>query len=195
MFVIQIGAADGKHDYHRGVDEVWELVTKKNWKCYLIEPNPETFGKLLDNYSTLTRPLGDILMMQCAVANYNGKSDFYVTPDAPEASTLLFTILDKKDYHNGTTKKTEKITIQCKRLQSIIEEQHLPLPDYLVIDAEGCDGDIIEDLDLDKYPIPRIRFEFSHIEDAQLGRVCLKLIKHEYVLSHDKADIIAKKDI
>ena len=72
------------------------------------------------------------------------------------------------------------------------------VPDYLVIDAEGYDGTILEMLDLDKYQIPKIRFEFAHLEhgevqQAQLGRVCLKLIKDGYVLSHDMADIIAEK--
>ena len=46
---------------------------------------------------------------------------------------------------------------------------------------------------LNKYPIPKIRFEFTHIYFDQLGKVCLKLLKAGYVLEHDKADIVATK--
>jgi len=82
--------------------------------------------------------------------------------------------------------------VPCTHIHTVLDDYGTP--DYLVIDAEGFDGLILESLNLDQYPIHKIRFEFSHMDDDQLGRVCLKLIKQDYVLSHDKADIVAEKE-
>ena len=51
MFVVQIGAYDGVSDVHRDMDTVYDLITKRGWQGTLIEPNPEAFAQLKQNYA------------------------------------------------------------------------------------------------------------------------------------------------
>jgi FkbM family methyltransferase len=190
MLVIQIGASDGKFDYHRGVDEVYELITKHNWNGILLEPNPRHFQELLETYKNHKE---NVLLLEYAIAERVGEVKFFDC-ELDGASTLIENVLARNNYHDGKSKNYTAITVNSLDINTFLERYTYNIvPDYLVIDAEGMDGTIIEMLDFEKYPIPKIRFEFSHILMEQLGRVCLKLIKLDYILIHDKADIIAIK--
>lgn len=189
MFVIQIGAQDGISDCHRGVDEVWTGVTKLGWHGVLVEPSPKHFNELSDNYKDY---IDKVVLCNYAINTYNGKTIFYDCEETG-ASTLIESVLIKNNYHDGKAKNYKQITVPCITINTLLEQYGVP--EYLIIDTEGFDGCIIEELDFTKYPIPKIRFEFSHITEEQLGRVCLKLIKLDYVLSHDMADIIAQRTV
>jgi FkbM family methyltransferase len=190
MFVVQIGGADGKTDSHRDVDEVWELVTEKGWRAVILEPSPRHFKQLKQTYKKEEK----VSLLEFAVAEHHGTTTFYDC-ELFGASTLIEKVLEKNHYHDGKSKNYKPITVECTHINTLLTQ--FGTPDYLVIDAEGYDGYIIEMLDLKQFQIPKIRFEFAHIEhgpeqQAQLGRVCLKLIKAGYKLEHDKADIVAK---
>lgn len=193
--IMQIGAADGKIDAHRGIDEVYTLLKNTNSNIgVLFEPNPVLYKKLIENYDKEIKE-GRVVCYNVAISDCNNLNmPFYcVIGDMEQASTCNESILTKKNYYDGKTKEYDTIIVSAIDINKAIEYDGMP--DYLVIDAEGYDGNILEHLNLNKYPIPKIRFEFSHMEEAQLGRVCLKLLKREYVLSHDGADIVAKKII
>jgi FkbM family methyltransferase len=181
MFVIQIGASDGKYDYHRTIDEVWTGITQLGWTGVLIEPNPRHFIQLQQTYRDY---LNKIKLLNCAINIYDGNTTFYDCVIDGNSSLKEEIVLKNSINY-------KPITVDCKTINTLL--WMTGIPDYLVIDAEGSDGDILEDLDFIKYPIKKIRFEFSHLDMKQLGRVCLKLIKLDYILSHDKADIVAEK--
>jgi FkbM family methyltransferase len=196
MFVIQIGAGNGNTDKHRGVDEVWEGVTQHGWKAVILEPSPKHFYNLERNYYGY-REAGteQVILLQMAVAEYRGIIDFYDC-EMDETSTLIEKVLARNNYHNGKTKNYQKIEVLCTTINDLL--QTYGLPDYLVVDTEGFDCNIVNMLDLKHYPIPKIRFEFSHMERdqdalAELGKACLKLIKADYTLTHDMADIVAER--
>lgn len=85
MFVIQIGAQDGKTDCHRGTDEIWIGITSKNWYGILIEPNPQHFKELSENYKNY---LNKVTLCNFAIAQYNGTIKFYDCEETG-ASTLI----------------------------------------------------------------------------------------------------------
>ena len=184
MFVIQIGGEDGITDSHRGVDEVYELVVNNKWYAVILEPNPRHFEDLKRNYKKEDR----VTLIPMAVSEEDKKVKFFDC-EMPGASTLIEDVLSKNNYHNGRSKNYKMIMVQGININTLLQQYNRP--DYLVIDAEGFDGTIIEMLDFKKFKIPKIRFEFSHIKMEQLGRVCLKLIKLDYTLTHDRADIVA----
>lgn len=188
MLIMQIGASDGKTDVHRGVDEVYKLINSRVDNLgILLEPNPEAFDQLVINYNNCN---GRVLLLNAGVLAENAYTDFYICQgEMTGASTCKEELVARNNYYNGKTKDAIKTKIWCYGINDLLKLFNLP--DYLVIDAEGCDGDIMEAIDLVRYRIPKIRFEFSHIKMEQLGRVCLKLIRANYVLSHDKADIVA----
>lgn len=182
MFVIQIGASDGKYDYHRGIDEVWDGIINHGWHGVLIEPNPRHFIELHQTYKEY---LDKVKLLNCAISTYDGTDTFYdCIIDGNSSLKEEIVLKNSKDY--------KPIIVNCQTINTLLSTTGIP--DYLVIDAEGSDGDIIEMLDFVNFPIPKIRFEFSHLSMEQLGRICLKLIKLDYNLSHEKADIIAIKE-
>jgi FkbM family methyltransferase len=185
MFIIQIGACDGKTDVHRNIDEIWTGVTQHGWHGILLEPNPRHFQQLQDTYRNY---LSRVELLNIAINKDGGTADFYDCAIHGNSSLKEnIVIKNSNDY--------KKITVRCITINNLLCGAKIKngLPNYLVIDAEGSDGDIIEDLDIKRFPIPKIRFEFAHMEMEQLGRVCLKLIKHDYTLTHSKADIIAEQ--
>ena len=64
-----------------------------------------------------------------------------------------------------------------------MKNNHISSVDYLSLDIEGMDYDVIINLDLEKFYIKNISFEHLHLSFLQKIRIILKLIKNQYFFS------------
>lgn len=99
----------------------------------------------------------------------------------------------------GKKEDMVKITTKSITFDTICENHHIKNIEYLQIDTEGFDSEIIEMIDFNKYKINEIRFEkwgfdkscfTAHNENIanKLGQSGMnitkeKLIKHNYTLT------------
>ena len=106
---------------------------------------------------------------------------FYCLEDAPNyqifSNSKLFV---KKHFPVGTIKKT---TIDCLRISDFLKNNDIINIDYLSIDIEGMDYDVLVNLDLDRIEIKNISFEHLHLNFWKKIKIVLKFIKYGYYFS------------
>jgi FkbM family methyltransferase len=123
-FFIDIGAGDGFNGSN--VRALWE----KGWMGMFIEPNKIAFKQLLEVYGSGERAI----LVHAAICTANGPVKFYEHPTSGWSS-LEPCLGDPKDYHAHT--------VLGLRLESL----NIPWKiDFLSIDAEGKDLEILETL-------------------------------------------------
>jgi len=125
------------------------LFYKLGYKGVLIEPDIKMFNKLKRK-----RPKDKVLKL--GVAEHSGDSVIYIM----EPSTLnTCSFEEAKSYERLGHKIIRKRKIQTKNINSIIKENFESYPNFLSIDVEGLDYEVITSLDLEEYKIDIICIE------------------------------------
>lgn len=167
---IQIGANVGNTPQ----DIIWPIVRKNNWSGIFIEPIPQAFTKLKENYSDLQNCYFENL----AISTYDGITDIYYEPewcnqDVIGGDTQIASIL----YEHSPTRNICKIQVPCVRFETLIKKYNLLDTSFelLQIDAEGYDAFILMDTDFTHILPKYIRFEAVHLRHG---------ISRENILDH-----------
>ena len=172
------------------------LLYKKNWKGINIDPNK--FSIELFNF---LRP--DDLNYNLAISNKGGQGEFYYQKKLSKLSTLKKAIAKGVFQENFKTKK-----ITTSRLTDLIDKTKFKNKkiDFLNVDAEGSDLDVLKSLNFDIYR-PKIicveiitnsslapGYQFSTVTKLEDSEIYKFLIKLNYsktwsgVFSHVFAD-------
>jgi len=166
-----------------------ELVNKN---IILIEPVPYIFKVLHENYLIKNSNNGNtnkIIGFNFAVSNKNDSLELYIPSEKNDFDTLPIWIHELCSIHKDHIYKhtsenypdliIDKINVLCFTLNTLIEKLNIKEIDYLIIDTEGHDYDILMDLDLTKIKPNKIRFESIHMDGSFLkGMKYIKLINH-----------------
>jgi FkbM family methyltransferase len=144
-----------------------EEITDKH--LVLIEPVRYYFQKLQENYADKARS-NHITFLNVAISNQNSTLDLYVPSldndfslFPPWASQLSSCVESHIPTHCPNL-KTEKITVPCYRIGTIIDNMKIQHIEYLLVDTEGHDYDILMDLDLTVVKPVHIIFENKHMD-------------------------------
>jgi len=136
------------------------LESELGWQGISVEPLPRAYQELKKNRNCIT--------INGAVAEYDGKTSFYAISGGPE---MLSGIPDKYDRrHKRRVRKNlkrqnataEEITVPCFRLDTILKEHDIDHIDYLSIDTEGGELDILKSIDFNAVPISLISVENNY---------------------------------
>ena len=125
--VIQIGAHKGQE-----VKQFLSLKPKPN-KILLIEANPCFAEKLREQYKEESR----IKVVSCAIYHLNGQTTLNIAADDGRCSSLLPLKIITELYPD--IKKTDEVVVDCKRLDTLLEEMNEIVSDYnyLNMDIQG----------------------------------------------------------
>lgn len=155
-FFVDVGAHDGK-----SINNTLYFENTHNWTGINIEPIKKVYDKLVIN-----RP--KCININCAVCNNNGKTEFICNTGYTE---MLSGIKDTYDirHNERLTKeiklkggKTEIITVNTKKLETICDENNISHINYLSIDVEGGEFEVIKSINFDKVFIDVIGFEDNY---------------------------------
>lgn len=189
---------------NNGNDMFRELVLKNMPDCIiLVEPNEKLINEIKQNYSGIE----NVYIYSNAIY-YNDDEiiELYTPGKNGIAGTradngiiytdLHFSLLPMNDW--GNKNDMVKITSKSITFDKICDIHSITNIDYLQIDTEGFDSEIIKMIDLSKYKINTIRFEkwgfkperFTnyHNEKADdlgengMNNAINKLIKHNYTI-------------
>jgi FkbM family methyltransferase len=166
-YFIEIGANDGLN-----LSNSLMLERDFFWNGVLVEPNSKAFQSLQSSRSNIK--------LNYAVSD---KSDSVV--EFKEYKDSLFSCISEKN--TGRYKDDFDIkTIQTITLTEIFKRYCLPKQiEYLSIDTEGNEFEIIKDFDFDMYKVKTISIEHNHdLKKANLIRN--KLLQHNYLELKEK---------
>jgi FkbM family methyltransferase len=140
----------GSHIGNTVNDHIFSKETK-NKNIILIEPVPYYFHKLRENYAEKSQN-NHITYMNVAVSNSDSMLDLYVpslendfSQFPPWASQLSSCVESHIPIHCPNL-KTEKISVPCYRIGTIMRDMSINHIEFLLVDTEGHDYDILMDL-------------------------------------------------
>ena len=92
----------------------------------------------------------------------------------------------RKHFKSG---KILKKLVKCKTLSTFLSQNSLKELEFLSLDIEGMDYDVLMNLNLKKFDIKNISFEHLHLSFFQKLLIIFKLIRHNYYFSGMGFDI------
>ena len=200
---VQIGTHNGNDDFNK-------LVGKENPDyVVLVEPNSDMVEQILDNYSYINED--KIKVENVAINTQSGPCEI-VIPKEPiplpdgglcEIGTTHYSLLPMDNWGNDFN----SIKVEGMTFSELCEKHSITEIDYLQIDTEGFDSQIILSIDFDKIKIKKLQYEYwpfesklyekRYGEDSQnyglngMEEVESKLVDLGYNLRFKQRDVVA----
>ena len=180
-FYVDVGAHDGV-----SINNTLYFEKHNNWSGINIEPIKEVFDKLVSN-----RP--NNININCAVCNNDGETEFLCNVGYTEMISGIkanfdnrhLERLERENAHYGST--TEVIKVNTKKLETILDENNISHINYLSIDVEGAEFEVIKSINFDKIFIDVIGFE-NNYNDTSVPIV--KYLENKgFIFIHNSLDI------
>jgi len=155
-FYVDVGAHDGIT-----FNNTLYFEKNNNWNGINIEPIKSVYDKLVSN-----RP--NNINLNYAICNNDGETDFLCNTGYTE---MLSGIKDNYDvrHHQRLQREneqmssiTEVIKVNTKKLETIFDENNISRVNYLSIDVEGAEFEVIKSINFDKVFIDIIGFENNY---------------------------------
>ena len=147
---------------------------KNRWVCLCIEPNPNLY-----RHMRMYRRLA----LNLACSNYDKKSApfqvYVVNQDNQEAISSL--VVDQRlvESHKGIIDKTYEIQVEVKKLDTILSKINIEKIDFISIDTEGTELDVLQGFDIARWK-PKLLVIENNFNDTELKEY---LSKFGYILS------------
>ena len=150
-FFIEIGASDGLQ-----LSNTYLLEKKYKWKGICCEPIPNNFEKLVIN-----RP--NCICFNEAVYNQSGLTLAF---DIANNCDLLSGIVEHIDKHKSTVNANKtSIQVQTISLLDVLNKANAPaFIEYMSLDTEGSEYEILKNFDFEKYTFGLIDVEHNYVE-------------------------------
>jgi FkbM family methyltransferase len=181
-FFVDVGA-------HNGISISNGLYFERinNWKGINVEPIKKIYDQLVVN-----RP--DCINLNCAISNTDGTAEFICNDGYTEMISGL-----KDNYHPSHFQRldyenkvmggvTSVINVETRRLESIFDEYGVKHVNYLSIDVEGAEFEVIKSINFDKVYIDVIGFENNYGDTT--APITKYLKDKRYVVMHSAMDIL-----
>lgn len=180
-FFMDVGAHDGKE-----INNTLYFEENNNWTGVNVEPIKKVYNDLVVN-----RP--NCININCAVCNNDGNTEFICNTGYTEMISGIKDSFD--DRHIQRLKKenkehnssTEIIKVETKKLETICDNHNISHINYLSIDVEGAEFEVIKSINFDKVYIDVIGFENNYIDTS------IPIIKYlqdkNYLVIHKSQDI------
>ena len=171
-----------------------QKLANNGWQGIMVEPNPQAFK----NMNRVMEEYDNVITLPYAVSDYDGMIEFGVSKQDHTDRAVRGMSSIVADNHKGgrifeyeTWSKQEfldkVIEVPCKRLDTIIYENEVRTIDFLKIDVEGHEMNIIEDYTWDVKPT-FIKMEHKHIDDIKAVDI---LQSQGYLTWTEREDIYA----
>lgn len=150
--------------YHPYKGSLTAKLYKKGWKGINIDLSKSS----IDLFNLVRKK--DI-NLNLAVSDFNGLTSYFENSPINQQNSLIKTNYNQK-----------KIETECKNLNLILEENKFEKFEYLNIDVEGSEQNVINGIDLSKYKPILITIENNslHIKDYIECEIYKILIKNNY---------------
>jgi FkbM family methyltransferase len=161
---VQIGANTGE-------DQFRDWVLANDPRGLMIEPVPAVFKTLKQNYARCS----NLSFENIAIGTKTERRSFYYLKDTagmpPYASEIgsfdrehPLAVARKNGFYDRALEEITSIDVPCLTFADLMAKYSIKRIDRLVIDAEGCDVDILNSIDHEEVEIGSIVFEYKHAD-------------------------------
>lgn len=153
-FFVEVGANNPIN-----LSQTWHLA-QEGWRGILVEPIPELCREL-----RAKRPDSVVVEVACGAPSAPTTASFTVAMDSGK-STLSSEFLDKR------SDVAMQITVNVKPLNDILQEEGVEQIDFVSIDVEGTQFDVIQGFDIQRWN-PRLLLVEDHLLDTKTHKLIL----------------------
>lgn len=137
--VVDVGAADGATYSNSRF-----LIRDHGWRGVMIEPEPRQFAQLADLY----RDSVNARVIQAAAASVEGVAQLW---PAEMGSTMVAEWRDRIERTIPGLRYGKPVPVRTAPLTVLLDEVRCPAIDFLSVDAEGMDLDILRSMDWSRW--------------------------------------------
>lgn len=180
-FFVDVGAHNGKQ-----INNTLYFEEKNDWTGINVEPLTEVYQELIKN-----RP--NCINLNCAISDKDGTADFIKNTGYTEMLSGLRSAYDPRHFHRRDREieikggSTKVVKVETKRLETVFDEHNVKRVNYLSIDVEGAEFNVIRSINFDKVFIDVIEFENNY--DDNSVPIVGYLQKKGYKIIHKNMDI------
>ena len=192
---------------HIGVHIKDEITKIKNSSILLVEPVPHNLEAIKKNLSEFD----NIYIEPVAISSINEKKNFYFVKNSSISKLKKHWAsgigsFNKSHLLNHKSKRflikdedIEKVSIQTIRFKDLTKKYSITEIDKILIDVEGFEYEILNDIDLNETKINSILFEYKHFDGyfktgEKLEKILKKFEENNYETSKvDEENILAIK--
>ena len=169
-FFVEFGATDGIN-----FSNTYMLEKEFNWNGILVEPAKVWWKELLKNRpNVVTESL-------CVWKESNVNIEFNEAKSSQISTIDLYT---NSDLHGSLRKGGKKYLVKTITLMDLLQKHNAPkIIDYLSIDTEGSEFEILNTIDFKKYTFKIITCEHNYTESKE--RVFNLLTKNGYIRKYE----------
>jgi FkbM family methyltransferase len=150
-FFVEIGASDGIK-----YSNTYVLEKEFNWKGICVEPIPYQFNLLCKN-----RP--NSICIDKAVYNQSNQTVIFDIANKHDLLSGISSYIDR--YSKKVNSNKTQINVDTITLNDLLEKANAPVfIDYLSLDTEGTEYEILKSVDFTKYTFGLIDVEHNYIE-------------------------------
>ena len=195
---VQIGSSNGIT-----ADPITQFILKNNWHGILVEPVQYIFEELKRNYSNVKNRL---IFENCAIANENGKLKFYRLKKSDQPGLPYWyeqlgslnkdVVLKHKDSIPHFDELFIEDTVNAITFKNLVDKHSIKKIDFIQIDAEGYDYEILKMIPLSDFEVDFVMFENRHLSNHDYKSAIKMLKKTGFRVGTKYKDTIAvRKEI
>ena len=163
---VEVGALDGF-----GASNTWFFEMERNWSGLLIEPNPVEFNKRNQH------PRPNSIFENCAISDVemdinflsiegpcnvlSGIMEFYNSQHLERIDRELEMYSNHPEGHELYSRK-EQIPMKAVRLESLFSKHNITKIDFISIDVEGAELQVLNSINFDKVDISVFMIENNY---------------------------------
>lgn len=140
---IQIGANIGNDNFFEMMKSIEEPST-----IHLFEPNENLHEELIKNYSPIQHHI--IHIHNLGISTEKGEATLNIY-----GNSALSSLVNRKSHRQ----KRDEMTIRCEKFNDFCDTWEIKEIEYMSIDTEGLDYEILNSIDIVKVDIKEIVFE------------------------------------
>ena len=180
---LQVGAFDGLTE-----DPIRPLVEAFGIRGIVVEPQRELLETLKTNYAAYPQ----VVAVNAAIADADGARDFYVTTRGPSRKASFFRSHLLK--HGVPEAEIEVRRIPSVTIASVLARHGMDRCDFIQIDAEGYDYQIVRTIDFQVTQPLIVSFEHAHMSNRECNECIELLASHGFRFIGTRRDIIALRE-
>ncbi len=182
---IQVGAYDGVL-----FDPLRAMILAHGWRGILLEPQPDQFAKLSENY----RGQDQLILENAAIDTKDGEKTLYRARDdyftqfqhtdelswVNSAATFDRAAFEKVPNIAGYI---EEVPVQTISFDSLLKQTDFGHVHLLQIDTEGFDYEIVKMFDIAKRRPEIVHFEHKMLSESDLDECLTMFVRQGYLLA------------
>jgi FkbM family methyltransferase len=175
---LDIGANDGIT-----LSNTFELVSN-NWSGTLVEASPAAYERLSNMYQQNDR----LVLLNYAVADYNGEIILHESGQLlgkGDIALVSSTRQDETERWVSLNMPFKDVSVKCITFEKMIEETRFKTYDFISLDIEGMELDVLPQMDLNKLETKLICVEFNGKQKEKYDEI---IIPQGFYLIHQNAE-------